>query len=104
MANEEASGAFGATVVSQRAVTTGITALPDPVTEDEADFWFLYKPWAFVFKTTSSGFYTATAMGFDSRAQRKVEEGDDIAFVIANASSSAGCQFQVMLRMLIKLH
>jgi len=104
-ATESASGAMGMTVVSERANTVGITALPDPVTESEADFWFVYEPWqiAFRFSGNGSSDYVYTKV-FDSRAQRKVEEGDQIVGVIANVSAGSAVNFGIQFRMLIKLH
>ena len=101
-----ASGAFGAAVVSQRATTVGITALPDPVTESEADFWFLFEPWTAGLRAIAAagGNDMPYMMRFESKAQRKIEEGEDIAFIMANASSSAAISFQIQLRVLIKLH
>ncbi len=102
-AREMLHGALGATVVSERALTVGITALPDPVTENNADFWFLYTPWAISVEATPSG-QGPMLYAFDSKAQRKVEEGDQVVFVMANQSASFGGQFTLQLRILIKLH
>jgi len=102
---ELAFGALGACVVSERANTTGITALPDPVTEVNADFWFLYQPWALVATSNALTRLDGTMQySFDSRAQRKVEEGEQLIGIIANASSVHGANFYLSLRMLIKLH
>ena len=101
---EVSNGAFSAAVVSQRAVTTGITALPDPVTEAGADFWFLYQPWSIIRQVSNNSGSVPFVMMFDSRAQRKVPEGSDIAFVMANASSAFTVEFAVSLRILVKLH
>ena len=102
---EEPFGAFGGAIVSDRAVAVGITAVPTPVTEHNADYWFFYKPFhtSLLFGATgmSGGIYN---VDFDSRAQRKIEEGEDIIFIMANASASAGMVFHVSLRILIKLH
>ena len=99
------SGAFGITIVSDRAQAVGITALPDPVTEFDADYWFLYIPWSTTLVEDATGlsstpFHTV----FDSKAQRKVEEGDRIAGIMANASAAQAIEFQISFRMLIKLH
>ncbi len=104
--SEEAMGALGAAVVSQRATTVGITALPDPVTESEADFWYLFEPWAQSIEIDAGTFgsESVTNVRFQSSAQRKIEEGEDIAFIMANASAAFGIRFGVSLRMLIKLH
>ncbi len=94
--------------MTSRALTVGITALPDPVTESSADFWFLYVPWATGVRIESvaeqSHSATTWSKVFDSKAQRKVEEGEQLAGIMANASSAQGVEFQIQLRMLIKLH
>ena len=102
------SGAFGMCIVTERAQAVGITALPDPVIESDADFWFVYEPWAtgvrietVAEQSMSSSPYS---MRWESRAQRKVEEGDRIVGVMANASVAQGVEFQIQFRMLIKLH
>ena len=100
-------GALGFCVVSERAQTVGITALPDPVTEVAADFWFLYQPWSCVSEFDAGGDLGTLGVNryaFDSRAQRKVEEGETIIGVIANSSSVHGANFFLSFRMLIKLH
>jgi len=105
-ANEFAAGAFGAYVAEDRAVAVGITAIADPVTEANSDIWFVYKAWQESFKVvgTTGVSDNIYRQDFDSKAQRKVEEGQDIVFVIANAASSPSIQFNVQFRMLIKLH
>ena len=95
-------------IVSERAQAVGITALPDPVIEANADFWFLFVPWA-----TSMTIETVAEqshdnhpyqMVFDSKAQRKVEEGEVFVGIMANASAAQAIEFQIQVRVLIKLH
>ena len=101
---ESTQGAMGICVVSERALTTGITALPDPITEANADFWFVFEPWT-VIREVSNNYGTLSYVKmFDSRAQRKIEEGEQLAFIMANSNSGFGVQFGIQLRMLIKLH
>jgi len=104
--SEPTAGAMGITVVTARALTVGITALPDPITEAEADYWFLFQPWMASARITGGGDlenHVYRSM-FDTKAMRKVEEGEQLAFIIANASASFGIHFMISLRMLIKLH
>ena len=104
IATEDPFGALGATVVTDRAVTVGITALPDPITEHNADYWFLYHPWSasqFVGVSIAGGIQVTY---FDSKAQRKVEEGEDVVFILTNGSQFDGAEFILTFRMLIKLH
>ena len=101
---ENTNGAIGICVVSARALTVGITALPDPLTEANADFWFVFQPWSVVREVSNNSGTMSWIKMFDSKAQRKVEEGDQLAFICANSNSGAAIQFGVQLRMLIKLH
>ena len=104
VALEDLNGALGATIVSERALTVGITALPDPVTEVAADFWFLYQDFSIIGAAENAISLNDRSYRFDSRAQRKVEEGEQIVFIMANASVPAGLKFLLNFRMLIKLH
>ena len=101
---ENTFGAMGICVVSERALTVGITALPDPLTEANADFWFVFEPWSVIREVSNNSGTMSYMKVFDSRAQRKVEEGEQLAFIIANSNSGFGIQFGISLRMLIKLH
>ncbi len=94
--------ALAARVVTSKAVATGITALPDPVTEGDDDGWFLYQ--------TTVGPQTTAIDGpgpmqvqFDSRAQRKVQDGEDIIFMVANPNTVDGLRYYLHYRILLKL-
>jgi len=92
----------GGMVVSAKAVTTGATAIPDPVTEVNSDEWFLHQALSGPTATalTNNG---VEQFHFDSRAQRKVQDGEDIVFVIANPNTVDGARFWFQFRMLVKL-
>ena len=99
IASESQVGAMGICVVSDRAVTVGISAIPDPVTEASDDFWLLYVPFCqrsdLAITSPSSVWYP-----FDSSGKRKVMEGQTIVLVVANSSGSTGLQFAINLRLL----
>jgi len=98
---EQPFGALGFQVVSGKAVATGVTALPDPITEEESDNWFVYKAFA-----SSGGPIEGQPMrefAFDSKAQRIVEDGNNIAVMVSNAHASAGLRYILKFRMLVKL-
>jgi len=106
IASELTETSLGACVVSDQAAAIGITAIPTPETDKESDLWFMYE-------TTLGGFQFGTAVGFtnnynqttfDSKAMRKVEDGQDVAIVLENTADSAGVNVHVSGRMLIKLH
>ncbi len=107
VATEDASGAIGFSVVTDQAAAIGVTAVPKPVADQSSDNWFLWEPWA-------TKFFFGSAVGFDakgfsvieldSKAQRKVDDGDNVAVVLQNNSSTAGIVFHLQFRMLVKLH
>ena len=43
-ANEAQLGAFGLILVTDQALSVGITAIPDPITDINDDGWFVYVP------------------------------------------------------------
>ena len=105
-ASEDAMAAVGMAVVSDAAVAVGVTALPGPITDEDSDLWYMYD-------TVAPGCFLASSIGFaspafqyryfDSRGQRKVEDGQDIA-VMLEAGSGVGVAVWLKFRMLVKLH
>ena len=99
--------AIGLAVVSAQAVAIGITAMPTPVTDLASDLWF-----GLGFGMTSVGSHTGagSAANFgrqweiDSKAMRKVEDGDQVVMNAETTSFSDGVTFFVGGRMLVKLH
>jgi len=96
-------GAVGGMVVSDKAVATGATAIPDPTTEVSSDEWFLYFPWGAPGDASTNVGQRPAHYPFDSRAQRKVVDGEQIVFVVGNANGTDGASFFLNLRMLVKL-
>ena len=103
-ADEVQSAAVGLAVVSDQASAIGVTALPTPVTDSASDLWFVYD-W------NASDFRFGDATGFgkvgnfreiDSKAMRKVEDGQDVVQVVENTGT--GADFRIFVRMLVKLH
>ena len=105
-ADEDPFGAVGSMVVKGTALTAGIGSVPTPITEEADDGWFVYQAFiAGVMFGDSTGFADLTKVfHFDSKAQRKVEDGDAIVWTVENASSSHGLEYALKFRMLIKLH
>ena len=107
-ATEPYQAAIGLAVVSDQSVAIGVTAVPTPVTDSGSDLWFVYQ-WmqgAFIFNSgigaTESG---STQIQVDSRAMRKVEDGQDVIIVQETAAvQSTGSQLLSAFRILIKLH
>ncbi len=97
---------YGAAVVSDQAVAIGITALPTPRTDNSSDLWFM-------FEMVAAGMRFGDATGFadlgteriiDSRAMRKVEDGQDIITAIESGVTGAGSLVSTFVRFLVKLH
>ncbi len=107
IATEPAQIAWGFAVVSDQAVGIGVTAVPTPFTDMESDLWFSYELLfnSFVF-INGSGFQENAGLTgeLDSKAMRKVEDGQDIVSVIETSAISQGAIVRVGFRMLIKLH
>ena len=102
VAIENQLGAVGLVVINDVALTLGITAIPDPVSNDDDDGWFVFIP--FVRKgINSTGNSPSTEFEFDSKAMRRVEEGFGIAIVVANASLIHGFEVAISMRMLTSL-
>ena len=101
-------GAFGIAIVSDTAAALGITAVPDPVTDEASGLWFVYQHWlagrTFVTAAGIQGSEDWSQYEIDSKAMRKVDEGSDTAVVLANKAAVGGVNFVLQWRMLIKLH
>ncbi len=105
-ATETQQVALGQCVVSVQASAIGVTAVPTPYTDLGSDLWMLHA-------TQASNFQVITAIGItprnlaidiDSKAMRKVEEGQDLILVMENSSISSGTFNLTSGRVLIKLH
>ncbi len=99
-------GALGMAVVTEQAQVAGVAAIPTPITEEANDVWFLYQPFVSdIFVADATGIMKGgNVFEFDSRAQRKVQDGDAIIVALENASAAHGGQYIVKFRMLFKLH
>ena len=103
--NFEASMAYS--VVSDQASAIGVTAVPTPETDRGSDLFFVYESIASQFLVVSAiGMESAAGISkdFDSRAMRKVEEGQDLVITIENSSLSNGTTLTEASRILVKLH
>ena len=104
-ASEIPFGALGMSVVSEQARAVGVTAVPAPITDEDSDLFFVHQFWAVQNRFSSGvGFsQSTTTYAFDSKAMRKVAEGDAVAVVMQNASALAGVDYVLKFRMLFKL-
>jgi len=106
-ATEFYGAAIGICVVSEQANAIGVTAVPTPVTDQESDLWLLYDA---LFGDFSFGDATGfqneaqNQRALDSKAARKVQDGEDVIVVHEGTGLGGGSQSIVTGRMLIKLH
>ena len=102
-ASELQIGAVGVAIVTQAAITLGVTAMPDPVTFEDSGIWQTYQ--AFAATTTAAAENPVqTLYHIDSKAQRKIETGEGLVAVVANLSAATGLLFTFNFRYLFKLH
>ncbi len=104
VASEDFQAAYGECVVSDQAQAVGVTAVPTPLTDLASDLWFAWKSMSGQFQFKSGvGITISSFMGeLDSRAMRKVEEGQD-TIGVAEAGLN-GVVLTTVGRQLLKLH
>jgi len=104
-ASESFVGNYGEAVVSDQAVAIGVTAIPTPATDLGSDLWYLIDQWPGTFSLVGTSIFAdLTPKTIDSRAMRKVEEGQDVVGVVEAGIGGNGTSIQVVGRQLIKLH
>ena len=95
---------FGVAVVSDQAVAIGVTAVPTPITDIGSDLWFAHR----LMYADESNLTDRTRSGqffeIDSKAMRKVEDGQTVIMVAELSSTGSGLQLVSGGRMLIKTH
>ncbi len=99
---------WGLAIVSDQAIAIGVTAVPTPDTDIDSDLWFVYESilGRYQFSSGVGQGDVGTSRTYDSRAMRKVQEGQDIAVVVESIATSgfAGTSAAHVGRLLIKLH
>ena len=97
---ESQIAAYGLAVVTDQAVAVGVSAVPTPITELSSDLWFMHKLLfaneSALVDRTRDGTYASV----DSRAMRKVEDGQDVVGV--GQVSGFGAILTVAGRFLVK--
>ena len=91
------TGALGMGVFSDQAILTGVAALPDPITDIGDDLWMLIVPLPVVTNTRRA------TIEFDSRAMRKVEDGQSLVLIAAQTATGVTLELSVYLRVLSKI-
>ena len=106
-ADESQQVHYGETVVSEEALAVGISAVPTPVAQTGSS-WIVFEGIVQRFEVVSNtGVYPnmiPQMHSFDSKAMRKIEEGDQLISVVENTGTSEGTVIVVFTRTLIKLH
>ena len=106
-ASEDLTGAYGMCVVSDQAEAIGVTAIPTPITDSVSDLWFVYQYLIGRLQVTPAGTgpWWSDMTIVDSKAMRKVEEGQQLVEVVENGvQSTDGIVIAGGVRQLIKLH
>ncbi len=109
VAAERQEGRFGGIVVKDTAVLIGSTAVPDPFVEVDDD-WYIYQPFQnieMVRVENAAGNWRPVSQvpyDIDSKAMRKVDNGENIAFMVRNSNATWGLNIAIAGRFLIKLH
>jgi len=100
---EEQVGAFGFIRVTDQAIAAGAASIPGPVSDGADDGWAVWVPFA---QESASSTVGMTGMGsaweIDSKAQRIVREGQQLAVMIENAHATHGLEVLVALRALAR--
>jgi len=101
--NQALSGAVGACLVRDDARATGV--FPDPFVEAGQDVWFYHQFFAMLIDDRAdSDIRVSQRYMIDSRAQRKVVDGDSIAFIGEGGGETDGFDLALFVRLLLKLH
>ena len=105
-ASETGDLGFGLAVVSDQASAIGVTAVPTPTTDDGSDLWFVYERLIQRYQALdATGFgQTGLVRIIDSRAMRKVVDGQDVVKVAETGPIGGGVTVSSYTRMLVKLH
>ena len=99
--------AFGIAVISQQASAIGVTAVPTPVNDSSSDLFFVYETMTNQMLLSSAvGIIAPAGVGrtFDSKAQRKMEDGTNLNAVIESGPNGTGQIFTSQVSFLLKLH
>ena len=96
-------GAVGLAVVSDQAVAVGVTAVPTPIDDMGSNLWFVHQLLYADESNLTDRTRGESHFEIDSKAQRKVEVGQDVIVVAESSSTvSAGLIMTIGGRMLIK--
>ena len=102
--NQVSSGAVAGCTVREDARASGV--FPNPFSDAGDDMWFYHQFFASVIddRGTDSDLLMSQNYPVDSKAQRKVADGDSIVFVGQGGGESDGFDVALFVRVLLKLH
>ncbi len=105
-AAEDQAAIWGMCIVSDQAVAIGVTAIPTPVSDGVSDLWFMFQSMMASRGAGTTDSEVGRAWEYDSRAMRKVEDGDQLVTVLESerAALTLGVVVRHSGRILIKLH
>jgi len=106
-ATDEGILAVGLVVASQEASSVGAAAYPDPLSDMDREDWLWHKLIPFVGQFGAAQSATlgtqVTRVEIDSRAMRKLNEGDAVSMVFGWSGVSTQCKVMASTRILAKL-
>jgi len=102
-ASEEPFGAYGVAIVSEQARAIGPTAIPCPYTDADSDKWLVHGYWAapLLFGSAIGSQNVSQRFEFDSKAMRKIVPGEEVVFMLEDASVH-GAKYTLNFAMLFK--
>jgi len=101
-ADEFAMLGYGGMIVRESARAAGAGSIPTPITEIPDDGWFLFGTAAAASGPISGA--PVHVYHFDSRASRKVQDGQAIVFTVENSDGAFGLEYWWNFRILVKTH
>ena len=101
--DQDIFAAWGGVVIQERARVAGVGSMPDPIANIGDDGWFWHQPVLEFIESVGTD-RSNKSYTIDSRAQRKVVDGDAIAFMLRLDASSDAVEQAMMVRILCKLH
>ena len=104
-AQETQIGSIGIAIIKEPVRAAGGAALPDPFVDAAADFW-LYWESLNMFGSQGDPDHGGENLNMviDTKAMRKVEDGDALVVMVANHHATAGFQINWNARFLWLLH
>jgi len=99
-ATEDQFGALGFFIANDTAIALGATALLDPVGDASDDTWFVWMPFQMEGRQLTVVANNGINFPFDSRGQRKMQQGQSVAVMLGNGSATNGLRAGISFSML----